>query len=346
MRRKVYIKTISQVAMLSLLTGIIFASILSGKFIDGYSGWDTYEDQQLYESLRAQGYDRKTATDEVWEQKGYPDRNGTGGIDGICKYGTMSPNGPINEGGKGGSSTQATTSTSSTPAHAHSWNEGVVTKESTCSAEGEITYSCECGKTRTEKLPKLEHTYVMAETKATCTEYRKETYTCTVCGDSLSFEYPEEGYSDHIFIPTEDSIDADCENAGLTIYICAACGEKKEEEVPALGHEFTQYTMDKEPDCVNKGEKSIYCDRCGVMQEGSTVEIDALGHKENPKHEITPASFWKDGLETVYCERCGEKLSENILSAEGGVWRNIIPIAGGVVLVAAVIMIIALKKKR
>lgn len=307
--------------------------------------FDRYEDQQLYQDLRHQGYDYKTATDEVWERMGYPDTYGTGGIDGVCKYGTYAEAYGILPSG-GDTTKKSTSSTPATPAHTHLWSEGVTTKEPTCSTEGEVTYSCECGKTRTEKLPKLEHTYVMSETKATCTEYRKETYTCTVCGDSLSFEYPEEGYADHIYIPTEDSVEADCENAGLTIYVCAACGEKKEEEVPALGHEFTQYTMEKEPDCINKGEKSIYCDRCGVMQEGSTVEIDALGHKENPKHEITPASFWKDGLETVYCERCGEKLSENILSAEGGAWRNIIPIAGGVVLVAAVIMIIALKKKR
>ena len=331
------------VTFLSILLGYAEVKIPS----HDATTFDRYEDQQLFESLLHQGYDRKTASDEVWEQKGYPDVYGTGGIDGICKYGTTAAGGPKNgNNGNTGGSTSTKPATTPTPSHTHAWNEGFITKAATCSEEGEVTYSCDCGKTRTEKLPKLEHTYVMAETKATCTEYRKETYTCTVCGDSLSFEYPEEGYADHIYIPTEDSVEADCENAGLTIYVCAACGEKKEEEIPALGHEFTQYTMEKEPDCINKGEKSIYCDRCGVMQEGSTVEIDALGHKENPKHEITPSSFWKDGLETVYCERCGEKLSENILSAEGGVWRNVIPIAGGVVLVAAVIMIIALKKKR
>ena len=38
-------------------------------------------------------------------------------------------------------------------AHEHKWDEGKVTKEPTCGAEGEKTYECECGEKKIEKIP-------------------------------------------------------------------------------------------------------------------------------------------------------------------------------------------------
>lgn len=70
----------------------------------------------------------------------------------------------------------------------HTWDEGTVTKEATCSEEGETTYTCVCGATKTEPIQKLEHTSVDAAYKApTCTEAGHEAGTkCEVCGEVLS----------------------------------------------------------------------------------------------------------------------------------------------------------------
>ena len=40
----------------------------------------------------------------------------------------------------------------------HNWNDGVVTKEATCTEQGEVTYTCnDCGHTKVEKTPALGH---------------------------------------------------------------------------------------------------------------------------------------------------------------------------------------------
>ena len=322
----------------TIVSGLLIAFIVIGFMTTqkAFATFDSYEDQQLYESLREQGYSREVATDEVWERKGQPDVYGTGGIDGISTYGTCDFGGG------------AITTKPSTPAtgHTHIWGEGEVVKEPTCTEEGTVKFTCSCGQTKTDKLPKADHKYESVETPATCTEYRKIVYTCSECGDVLTIEYPDEGYADHIYIPSEDSVEATCEENGLMIYVCNVCGDTYTEEVEAKGHQFTKYTVEVEPGCLTPGKKSIFCDECGALQEGSTVEIPATGHVEKVPHDIIAATFWKDGLETVYCEKCGEKMSETVIPATGGLFRYIIPSAGGILLVLAVVLIIILKKKK
>ena len=77
--------------------------------------------------------------------------------------------------------------------HEHVWDEGKVTTPATCKAEGVMTYTCECGETRTEViLPTGEHTEgtpvrenEVAETKDAVGHYEEVVY-CSVCGDELS----------------------------------------------------------------------------------------------------------------------------------------------------------------
>lgn len=67
----------------------------------------------------------------------------------------------------------------------HSWDEGVVTTNPTEDYEGVMTYSCTiCGTTKTQSIPRLEHThkYEALVTAPTCTEPGFTTYTCA-CGD-------------------------------------------------------------------------------------------------------------------------------------------------------------------
>ena len=57
--------------------------------------------------------------------------------------------------------------------HVHTWNDGVVTTEPTCTAEGVKTFTCTgCGETKTEKVAVLGHNYVNG--------------TCTRCGAAES----------------------------------------------------------------------------------------------------------------------------------------------------------------
>ena len=64
--------------------------------------------------------------------------------------------------------------------HEHSYDEGKVTKEPTCTEPGEKTYTCECGATKTEEIPALGHDYDEGKVtkEPTCKEAGVKTYTC------------------------------------------------------------------------------------------------------------------------------------------------------------------------
>ena len=114
-----------------------------------------------------------------------------------------------------------------------------VTKEPTCTEEGEKTYTCECGDSYTEKIPAKGHHYKEEITKEpTCTEEGEKTYTCG-CGDSYTEKIPAKG---HHF---EDGI-------------CTDCGEK---DPDYHKHDYVE-EITKEPSCTEEGEKTYTCE-CG-----------------------------------------------------------------------------------
>lgn len=75
-----------------------------------------------------------------------------------------------------------------TPAqvHEHAFGEGVITKEPTCGAAGEITATCSCGAVQiTEVRAPIAHNYTKNIVKEpTCTEAGQSVSVCSVCGDT------------------------------------------------------------------------------------------------------------------------------------------------------------------
>ena len=69
----------------------------------------------------------------------------------------------------------------------HTWDAGVVTKESTCSENGVRTYTCDNGNIMLESIPRKPHTpEVIPGVAATCTETGlTEGSKCSVCGEIL-----------------------------------------------------------------------------------------------------------------------------------------------------------------
>ncbi len=74
----------------------------------------------------------------------------------------------------------------------HEYDNGVITKDATCTEEGEKTFTCSlCEETRTENVSKKEHTYKEEITKeSTFKEEGEKTFTCEVCGDSYTESIP------------------------------------------------------------------------------------------------------------------------------------------------------------
>ena len=120
-------------------------------------------------------------------------------------------------------------------ARGHTWDNGTITKSSTCTTEGEKVYTCfTCGLTKTEAIAMLEHQVELKESQAaTCIDAG---YTgdkvCTVCGETVEAGsvIPATG---HQWDDGKVTKQPTATEKGVTTYTCTTCGETRTEEIPA-----------------------------------------------------------------------------------------------------------------
>ena len=133
-------------------------------------------------------------------------------------------------------------------AHVHSWNEGALTTEATCTAAGEKTYTCTvCAGTRTEEIEALGHEFSVD---------------------------PDVGDNQHYLAPT-------CTDDGMKYLKCSRCDVYSEDAVilPATGHSMTEYSG-VEPTCTGSGQSTYYsCSLCNKYFS------DAIGSVEMQENE-------------------------------------------------------------
>ena len=112
--------------------------------------------------------------------------------------------------------------------HVHTWDEGKVTTEPTCTKAGVKTYTCTvCKETKTEAIAALGHKWDDGKvtTEPTCTEAGVKTYTCTVCKETKAEAIAALGH-----------VDADKDNK------CDRCGEKLGEDPKPAEDVCTPFT--------------------------------------------------------------------------------------------------------
>jgi len=84
-------------------------------------------------------------------------------------------------------------------AYGHSYDNGVITKNATCEADGVKTFTCgSCGDTYTSVVAKVGHYYNAGKVTA----------------------------------------EATCTTAGVKTYVCQRCNKEKTEDIPAMGHTY------------------------------------------------------------------------------------------------------------
>ena len=118
--------------------------------------------------------------------------------------------------------------------HTHKYTSKV-TKAATCSAEGIMTYTCRCGDSYTEVIPKLEHTFDEGSTTKTptCTEAGVKTYTCANCGGTKTESIAALGHAWKAWEVVKEATDT--ENGLKTRSCRRGCGTVEEEIIPAFG---------------------------------------------------------------------------------------------------------------
>ncbi len=195
---------------------------------------------------------------------------------------------------------------------AHTWDEGEITAQATCLADGEKTFTCSCGATRKEPIAQLSHSWDEGEitTTATCTVDGVKTYTCkNGCGETKTEKIAKLGHS---WNEGEITTVATCTVDGVKTYTCKnGCGETKKESLAKLGHSWDNGEITTVATCTTNGVKTYTCTHdCG---ETKTEEITRLGHSWNDGEITTAATCKAEGVKTYTCENdCGETKTESI----------------------------------
>ena len=190
------------------------------------------------------------------------------------------------------------------PEHTHTWNDGIVTKEPTCTEAGEKTYTCTCGDTKTEPIKALGHDLKETViTEPTCGTAGSKEITCSRCDFKDTKEIPATGnhaYGDWVIVK-----EATCTEEGLRTQTCANCGDVKKEVLPKVDHTWNEGEVSKQPTCTENGERTFTCTVCG---DTKTEVITATGHAWSDWEVKTPATCETEGQEERHCtnEGCTE----------------------------------------
>lgn len=185
----------------------------------------------------------------------------------------------------------------------HKVDKWTVTKEATCTENGEEEGVCTvCGKTVTRETEMIDHSFGewKVTTPATCTAKGVETSTCSVCGEARTREINALG---HDFGEWTVVKEATCTEKGTEERTCSRCDEKETRENDMIDH-TVEWKVTKEATCTEEGEKTGTCTACGST---ATEEIPALGHDWGEWKVVEEATTEKEGSEERECGRCGEK---------------------------------------
>ena len=169
----------------------------------------------------------------------------------------------------------------------HTWNQGEVVKEATCTENGEKKYTCTICKTiKTEVISATGHERsedVRNQREATCEEegYTGDIY-CKKCGETLQ-KGTVIASTGHRTKELRNVKAASCESDGYSgDTYCKDCGEKLESGtvIPATGHSFGEYEVVKEPTSTEEGLKSRTCSVCGKVESVMIPKKENTDQKE------------------------------------------------------------------
>ncbi len=199
----------------------------------------------------------------------------------------------------------------------HVWNDGEISKDSTCTEAGEKVYTCKvCGETKTEEIAALGHSYSeewTVDKEATCEEAGSKSHHCTRLGCDSKSEVTEIEALGHEWGEGKETKAPTCTEAGEKTYTCTRCNATKTEEIAALGHSYSEeWTVDKEATCEEAGSKSHHCTRPGCDSKSDVTEIVALGHEWSEGKETKAPTCTEAGEKTYTCTRCNATKTEAI----------------------------------
>ena len=199
------------------------------------------------------------------------------------------------------------------PATGHTWDSGKVTKQPTCTTDGQKTYTCTiCKKTKTENISKTGHKEVKdAAVSATCENTGKtEGSHCSVCNTVLKKQetLPATG---HTWDGGKVTKAATCTTDGEKNYTCTTCHKTRTESIPKTGH--TEVKDAATPaTCENTGKtEGSHCSVCNTVLKKQET-LPALGHTWDSGKVTKVATCTTDGEKNYTCTTCHKTRIESV----------------------------------
>ncbi|MDE7087396.1 MAG: hypothetical protein K2O67_04305, partial [Clostridia bacterium] len=200
----------------------------------------------------------------------------------------------------------------------HSWNDGVPTKEASCYAEGIKTFTCTvCAKTKTEAIPKTEHTpeTVAAVAPGCTTTGLTAGSNCSVCGETLTAQQTVSA-TGHSWNNGEITKTPTCTAEGAKTFTCSSCGETKTETVEKIAHTPEEVAA-VAPGCTTTGlSVGSKCSVCSTVLTAQKV-LAAVGHNYVAVAGGEPPTCTTPGYGEVRCTRCGNEHAGDSIPATG-----------------------------
>jgi hypothetical protein len=159
--------------------------------------------------------------------------------------------------------------------HTHIWDDGVVTREATCTGKGVMTYTCtECPETKTEEIPMLGHHFeTTASHEATCGVAGYEEQTCTGCSQKKTVKTAEPT-GKHDFATTKET-NKTCQNVYEKIETCKTCGYQRITRGKVKGaHKYGAYVTKKAATVLSTGAKTRTCSVCKAKDTATIPKLD------------------------------------------------------------------------
>lgn len=180
----------------------------------------------------------------------------------------------------------------------HSVGEGAVTQVPTCQAAGKKIFTCFCGHSYEETVPKLDD-HVCDQWTSGETQH---TGTCIHCGQTVT--------RDHAYGEGTVTLEPTCQATGTKRFTCV-CGHAYEETLPVLAdHVYGDYTKDDT-------QHSAQCVFCGQSTTGE--------HSWNEGVITVPPTCQAEGAKLFTCQQCGHTKQERVPITDHvyGAWVNL-----------------------
>ena len=183
----------------------------------------------------------------------------------------------------------------------HSWNEGTIVKQATCTEDGIKTFTCNvCGKTKTETINATGHDY----SGDWVTDENYHWHTCSH-GDSTTTKEP------HTWDGGTQTKAPSHFEAGNIEYKCLVCKRIKNVEIPKENHI---------PDSVYHTDETYHWYECIIDGEKINKEV----HSFDDGTIITPATCVSDGAILYRCTKCGfsKEISIGATGHTSSLWHH------------------------